>query len=310
MDYTRAMPSLESENTPESAPEPRVAKPASPPGAVRRWSGQSASGQAWEVMQGDAKGVLSTLASNSFDCAVTSPPYFWQRDYGVDGQIGLEGSIAAYVDAITGTMREVRRVLGKKGLLFLNLGDTYYSKKGEPKGKDRKNWARRFGLRLVDTKALGLARKTALAIPWRVAVAMVDDGWTLRSPIIWQRSHVQPEPTARDRPWRSHEMVFMFSRSPVYYFNREALCGEEDIWTLHSQSRHTKKTQSAYFPEELVTRCLNVGCPPGGKVIDPFAGTGTVLRAGLATGRSATGIDLSPQLCEQMASELSSRLGV
>ncbi|MFA5061688.1 MAG: site-specific DNA-methyltransferase [Patescibacteria group bacterium] len=248
---------------------------------------------------------MATIPEKSFNCVVTSPPYYWQRDYNVPGQLGLEPTPDAYVAAIADAMDEVRRLLRKDGLLFLNLGDTYYSKKGKPKGRDKKNWARRFGrLRAVDTSGLGLPRKTAIGIPWQVALCMISRGWTLRSPIIWKREHAQPEPTARDRPWRSYEMMFMFSRNPVYYFSRAALQGEEDIWTVHSQSKHTDKLRSAYFPEQLVRRCLEIGCPPHGEVLDPFAGSGTVLRAAVAAGRPATGIDLSDSYCKFMAGDL------
>jgi DNA modification methylase len=249
---------------------------------------------------------MNTLEKESFGCIVTSPPYYWQRDYEVEGQIGLEWQVEGYVEAIATTMDAAARLLAKDGLLFLNLGDTYYSKKGKPKGSDKKNWARRFGLRAVDTSGLGLPRKTAIGMPWRIALRMVDRGWTLRAPIVWRREHVQPEPTARDRPWRSYEMVFMFSRRPVYHFDRRSLDDEEDVWTIHSQSKVTNKLRSAYFPESLVGRCLKVGCKAGAAVLDPFAGSGTVLYAALAAGHPAVGIDLSGKACQYMVSELGS----
>jgi DNA modification methylase len=238
-----------------------------------------------------------------YHCAITSPPYFWQRDYGVDGQIGKEATIDEYVIAIANAMDGVKRVLRHDGLLFLNLGDTYYSAKGQPKGIDRKNGARRFGLRAVDASGLGLPRKSIIGIPWRVAIEMIKRNWTLRSPIIWQREGSIPEPTAKDRPWRTYEMIFMFSKTPHYHFERDALEGEEDIWTISARPKNAKGVHSAAFPEELVERCLRVGCPEGGEVLDPFAGSGTVLRVALRTGRPAVGIDLSKRFCEHMAHE-------
>ena len=270
------------------------------------WSGK-ANGTSWAVHQGDARKVMATLPSESVHCIVTSPPYFWQRDYKVDGQVGLEKSIDQYVTTIADYMDGAQRLLRKDGLLFLNLGDTYYSKKGKPKGKDRKNWARRFGLRAVDTSGLGVPRKTTIGIPWRVAIEMITRGWTLRSPIIWKREAPQPEPTAVDRPWRTYEMMFMFSRRPTYYFDRDALQGEEDIWTIPSQSKSTDRTLSAYFPEALVRRCLDVGCPPKGVVLDPFAGSGTVLRAALSGRRPTIGIDLNPESVSHMVKDLIQR---
>src|SRR5207244_13554109 len=126
-----------------------------------------------------------------------------------EGQLGNEPKIDAYVSNLADAMDGVKRVLRSDGLLFLNLGDTYYSAKGQPTGVDRKNGARRFGLRAVDASALGVPRKTIIGIPWRVALEMITRGWTLRSPIVWQRNGSIPEPTARDRPWRTYEMVFI-----------------------------------------------------------------------------------------------------
>jgi DNA modification methylase len=245
--------------------------------------GLSKKNNTWRMYKGDVRQILPMMPTGYFNCVVTSPPYFWQRDYDEADQIGLEETIKGYVDVLTGVMAEVYRVLAKDGLLFLNLGDTYYSRKGEPKGNDRKNWARRFGVRAVDKKGLGVPRKTTIGIPWRVALEMINWGWTLRSPIVWKRKASQPEPTAKDRPWRTYEMIFMFSKTPTYYFERAFLEGQEDVWTIHSQSRQTNKALTAFFPDALVKRCVNVGCVPGGRVLDPFAGTGTTLRAALAS---------------------------
>ena len=199
---------------------------------LNEWAGQTTAGVRWQVMRGDTKHVLETLEENRFDCVITSPPYYWQRDYRVEHQIGLEPTILDYVTAIADSMDQVRRVLRSKGLLFLNMSDTYYSAKGKPKGTDRKNPARRFGLRAVDASGLGVPRKTLIGIPWRVSLAMIERGWVLRSPIIWQKEKFMPEPTAKDRPWRTYETIFMFSKSQRYNFFRPELNDEEDIWTI------------------------------------------------------------------------------
>ncbi|HQU45827.1 MAG TPA: site-specific DNA-methyltransferase [Pirellulales bacterium] len=257
--------------------------------------------------RGDARRVLATLQEGRFHCVITSPPYFWQRDYDVEGQIGKEPQVEDYVESIADVMDGVKRVLRRDGLLFLNLGDTYYSAKGEPKGIDRKNAARRFGLRAVDASGLAMPRKTAIGIPWRVALKMIERNWTLRSPIVWQREGSLPEPTAKDRPHRTYEMLFMFSQSPRYYFSRDALGkGVEDIWKISSRPKSTNGVHSAAFPEALVEKCLRVGCPEGGHVLDPFAGSGTVLRVALRSHRLAVGIDLNETFCEYMARELGS----
>ena len=116
---------------------------------LHEWRGHSPKGISWEVHCGDVKAVLSTFKNDRFSCVVTSPPYYWQRDYGVDGQLGLEATIEGYVTAVADTMDQVRRVLADAGCLFLNLGDTYYSGNGQPSGKDPKNKARRLFIRRV-----------------------------------------------------------------------------------------------------------------------------------------------------------------
>lgn len=196
----------------------------------QRWDGAG-----WSILAGDARALAATLAPASVDCIVTSPPYYWQRDYEVAGQIGHEATIDEYVSRLVGVFSALRPALAEDGTVFLNLGDTYYSAKGKPHGKDVKHRERRIGrrmLRAVDGPGLGLPRKSLIGIPWRVALAMQADGWTLRSDVIWNRPGSMPEPTAHDRPWNSHEHVFIFSRSPRYHFDRAGLDGDESIWTI------------------------------------------------------------------------------
>ncbi len=262
------------------------------------FSGTYPPSSTWELHQGDALEALQAMPDGIINCAVTSPPYYWQRDYGVDGQIGHEPTITGYVDALVQCFRELRRVLRNDGTFFLNLGDTYYSAKGRPHGSDDKNrgrqWARKT-LRAVDGPGLGLPRKSLIGIPWRVALAMQDDGWILRSDVVWQRPGSLPEPTAHDRPWQTHEYVFIFSKQPRYWFDREGLGEEEDIW--HIAARSEPSGHFAPFPTALVERCVSCGCPPGGAVLDPFVGSGTTMAVALRMGRNAVGIELHPEYC-------------
>ena len=151
-----------------------------------------------------------------------------------------------------------------------------------------------------------MPKKTLLGMPWRVALAMIDRGWILRSAVIWRRTYATPEPTAKDRPWRTHEQVFIFAKSRRYNFDRAPLrgAGEEDVWCIPSHSlagRH----HPAVFPAELVERCLDVAAvKPGKVVLDPFAGSGTVLKVATARGVAADGIDLSRRFCRLMSAEL------
>lgn len=263
----------------------------------------------WSVYQGDALTVLKKLPTAHYNCVVTSPPYYWLRDYGMHGQIGHEESVSDYVHAIASVMDEVYRVLRKDGVLFLNIGDTYYSGKGKSHGVDRKSAKRRFGLRAVDKSGglgIGLRPKSIIGIPWRVAVEMCQRKWVLRSAIIWHRKHALTE-AVKDRPRRSYENIFMFSKNRNYFFNRAALRDvvvEEDVWSISARPKTTNGIDTAPYPDELVERCLALGCPENGNVLDPFAGSGTTLRVAVTTGRSATGIDLNLKFCEYMRDSL------
>ncbi len=276
----------------------------------QEWHGTTFSGQQWSVYQGDAASTLAELSDGSIHCAVTSPPYFWLRDYGVSGQIGLEDTVAGYVESICTVMDEVKRVLRPDGLLFLNLGDTYYSGKGASHGTDRKSNKRRFGLRAVDKSGgLGISaqRKSSIGMPWRVAIEMSTRGWVLRSPIIWHRKNCLPEHVA-DRPSRSYEHLFMFAKGRRYYFNKKPLIEqkvEEDMWTIAAKPKSANGLDTAPYPDELVQRCLQIGCAPGGVVLDPFLGSGTTARVALAMGHPAIGIDLSRDFCLYSVNEIS-----
>ena len=142
-----------------------------------KWKGESPQGSSWAIYHGSALEVLRTMPKKTVNCVVTSPPYFWLRDYGVDGQIGMEDSISDYIDTLTAIMNEVRRVLRDDGVAFFNIGDTFYSGKGMSHGQDEKSKKRRFGLRAVDKSGgmgIGLQRKSLIGIPWRLATSTVS----------------------------------------------------------------------------------------------------------------------------------------
>jgi DNA modification methylase len=273
------------------------------------WTGTSFTDAKWAVHQGDALQVMKRLPAGHFNCVVTSPPYYWLRDYGVEGQIGHEASVFEYVEAVANVMDEVYRSLTDDGLVFLNLGDTYYSGKGKSHGTDPKSSKRRFGLRAVDKSGglgIGIKPKSTIGIPWRVALEMAKRKWVLRSAIIWHRKHALTE-AVLDRPRRSYENIFMFAKSRAYFFNRQALRDvvvEEDVWTVVARPKATNGIDTAPFPDELVERCLEMGCPQKGNVLDPFAGSGTTVRVAVKSGRSAVGIDLNRDFCRYMVEEL------
>ena len=269
---------------------------------ILEWRG-TVGAREWRLFNGPAKETLHLLPRDSIDCVVTSPPYLWLRDYKVPGQLGLEDSVDGYVAALDEVMSEVLRVLEPSGVLFLNLGDTYYSGKGESQGVDRKSSKRRFGLRAVDRSGglgIGLQRKSIIGVPWRVAIKLRIHNWILRAPIIWHRRNSLPEPV-KDRPSRGFEHIFMFVKSRYYFFNRDGLPqggDTEDVWSIPVRAGSNGAPDTAPFPEELVDRCLLVGCPPGGTALDPFCGSGTNLRVALRSNRSATGVELNATFCE------------
>jgi DNA modification methylase len=172
---------------------------------------------------GKALNVLRDMPDESVDCIVTSPPYYQLRDYGVEGQQGQESTPAEYVAGMVAVFREARRVLASDGTCWLNLGDTYYSGRGASTGVDEKNPARRFGVRAVDKGGATWAKpKDLLMIPAEVAIALRNDGWYLRSDIIWAKPSPMPE-NVKDRPTASHEHVFLFSKSRRYHYDADAI---------------------------------------------------------------------------------------
>lgn len=263
----------------------------------------------WALVCGDAEARLKDLPDNCVDCAVSSPPYYWQRDYHVAGQSGHEDSIDDYVLNLMQAFREVRRVLKPKGLLFLNLGDTYYSGKGRSQGKDSKQRWRsvsRAKYRAVDRPGLGLPKKSLIGIPWRVALALQADGWIIRSAVRWHKPKSLAEPNAVDRPWGSSETIFIMAKSRRYYFKRRGLKGEEDVWTIMTRSSKRKYRHAAPFPEQLVERCLACGCRPRGVVLDPYVGSGTTAKVALDRGCAAIGIDLNAKYLRMAAERIRS----
>lgn len=270
------------------------------------------------LIQGDARHL--PLADNSVDCVVTSPPYFGLRDYGVPGQIGLEATPDAYIAEIVQVFREVRRVLKDDGTLWLNLGDSYAGGKVGRSDTGEADLARRAaayrtggGASTGPREAIqrrapdGYEAKDLLMIPARVAIALQADGWYLRCDVVWNKPNVQPE-SVTDRPTRSHEYVFLLSKSDRYYFDRDAI-KEPVSGTSHSRGSGvnpkalldafgTKQNESfsaavrglvefrnkrsvwtiptrpyteahfATMPEALVEPCVLAGCRPTGRRCD------------------------------------------
>jgi len=175
---------------------------------------------------GDTRTQLRTLADASVHTCVTSPPYYGLRDYGCEGQIGLERTPDEYVAALVDVFREVRRVLRDDGTLWLNLGDSYAGYHGNSRVADADAPSNKPGytenMRASTVGMGGLKQKDMIGIPWMVAFALRADGWYLRSDIIWSKPSCMPE-SVKDRPTRAHEYVFLLSKSPSYYYDADAV---------------------------------------------------------------------------------------
>lgn len=175
------------------------------------------------LLLGDCRDVLKTLADRSVQCVVTSPPYFGLRDYGVEGQIGLEPKPSAFVAEMVGVFREVWRVLRDDGTVWLNLGDSYANDAkwgGSSNSKNADNTNGGEGFR--QKRLTGMKSKDLMGIPWRVAFALQDDGWYLRRDIIWSKPNPMPE-SCTDRPSTAHEYVFLLTKRARYFYDAEAV---------------------------------------------------------------------------------------
>lgn len=293
---------------------------------------------AFTLHVGDALEQLRAMPADSVQCCVTSPPYYGLRDYGVKGQIGIETTRAEYVQRLVEVFAEVRRVLRGNGTCWVVLGDTYASGawgggRGANSTINGSNPTRAQAAQLkLKNRLDGLKPKDKLGIPWRAAFALQDEGWWLRSDIVWHKPNPMPE-SVRDRPTVAHEFVFLFSRSEEYFYNaeeaREASVSESpsgngfarperlscdgrgsknrwddvggsrnwrDVWTIPTQP--SKLEHFAAFPEDLARRCIFAGSRHGDTVLDPFAGTGTTGVVALREGRRFVGIELNPAYAE------------
>lgn len=311
-----------------------------------------------EIILGDALDALRAMPSDYAHACVTSPPYYGLRDYGVDGQIGLESTPQAFVARLVEVFREVRRVLRPDGTLWLNLGDTYATGAGAvgdcPGGGEQGARWRGDASRVRDSyrrdrepviprgpltqpnrmKLPGLKPKDLIGIPWRAAFALQDDGWWLRQDIVWSKPNPMPE-SVRDRCTKSHEYLFLLAKSECYAWdpaamqeraacpegsgntarNKHVLASESDdrfrtkanlhkvgprstrnrrsVWTV--STKPFRGAHFATFPPDLIEPCVLASVPPGGIVLDPFFGAGTVGVVAVKHGRGFVGVELNPE---------------
>lgn len=274
---------------------------------------------------------LATLPDDSVQCCVTSPPYWGLRDYGVDGQLGLEATPAEFVERMVAVFAEVRRVLRPDGVLWLNIGDSYAGAANGSQGTNGVMATRSVsieGRNQVMAKRGGVLKpKDLVGIPWRLAFALQADGWWLRSECIWHKPNPMPE-SITDRPTKSHEQVFLLTKAERYAYDADAVAesslraGDPNkgdrhvgdgyvsggwlaggvvpdrrnlrtVWTIATQPYGG--AHFATFPEALAERCILSGSAPGTTVLDPFTGSGTTGAVALAHGRSFIGCELNPE---------------
>ena len=305
------------------------------------------------VLVGDVRERLAGVEAGSVQTCVTSPPYWGLRDYGNDGQIGLESSPEEFVEALCLVFDEVWRVLAEDGTLWLNLGDSYAGTGKSGGGKQGEKWGI-YGADYEGPKGgkwfpppAGLKSKDLVGIPWRVAFALQARGWYLRSEIIWSKPNPMPE-SVTDRPTKSHEHIFLLSKSAKYHYDHEAI-KEPAIWADDSRNgtgRHTytgKRAENdgliqqsfvtvndtrnkrdvwtvptkgyagahfAVYPTALIEPCILAGSREGDTVLDPFSGSGTTGVVALRHGRNYLGCELNPEYADLSRKRISEDCGM
>lgn len=263
------------------------------------------------VYQGDALQVLQRLPACLARAAVTSPPYWGLRDYGAENQLGSEDDVADYVSRLVSILRQLRRVLTEDGTLWLNIGDCYTSGGRTWRAPDKKSPARAMDYRAPTPD--GLKPKDLVGVPWRVAMALQDDGWYLRSDIIWHKPNALPE-SVKDRPTRAHEYIFLLSKCEQYFYDYEAVQeraangrrrNRRSVWSVPTEAY--PDAHFATYPPALIVPCILAGSAPGDTIIDPFFGAGTTGLVAAEHGRRFVGIELVPEYVEMAQRRLAER---
>jgi DNA modification methylase len=306
-------------------------------GGVRVGDNEECDHKAARQARGDrAKGGLQggTATVDASDMAVLARDYCLNCGARrIDQQLGLEATPEEYVAGMVAVFREVRRVLRDDGTLWLNIGDSYAANRGyqvpDSKHIDVGN------SRGMKAECFGLKPKDLVGIPWMLAFALRADGWYLRSDIIWSKPNPMPE-SVTDRPTKAHEYLFLLSKRATYYYDAAAIAesaihvgrvveydgtqknsaaaatdimrtriakdtmvgdtrNKRTVWTIATEPY--PEAHFATFPTALVTPCVLAGCPEGGTVLEPFAGSGTTLAVAKQLGRKSIGIELNADYC-------------
>jgi DNA modification methylase len=285
---------------------------------------------------GDCRETMRKWASQGVKAqtCVTSPPYYGLRDYGHEGQIGLEETPEEYIKAMVEVFQCVWNVLEDDGTLWLNIGDSYAGNNSRASNNGRAGFGNPRE-KVVNRTGEGLKTKDLIGIPWMLAFALRAEGWYLRQDIIWHKPNPMPE-SVQDRCTKAHEYIFLLSKSAKYYYDCESIkersihAGEERSFNspkkamrnvdgkvstgnehpdaLPTEISELKNKRSvwtvnpkpysgshfAVFPTELIEPCILAGAPIGGIVLDPFMGSGTTAQVAQDLGRQYIGCELNP----------------
>jgi len=265
------------------------------------------------ILFGDCRETLSQIDEKVRMC-VTSPPYYGLRNYGDESnQIGQEDTPEEYIQNLVDIFRSVRNCLSDDGTLWVNIGDSYYNYrpgKGQAlvqqtvsnSKQDLPEKCARRGNKLE-----GLKEKDLIGIPWMLAFALRADGWYLRQDIIWHKSNPMPE-SVRDRCTKSHEYMFLLSKSQNYYFDvdviKEPTRRKRSVWNV--STKPYKGSHFAVFPPELITPCILASSEENDIILDPFIGSGTTAMVAKELGRYYIGCELH----EDYGNLIQERMGV
>ena len=269
------------------------------------------------IIVGDVRSTLGYLEDNTIQTCITSPPYWGLRDYGNPDQIGLEPTPEQYVETLVEIFDDVRRVLAKDGVLWLNLGDSYAGNNSRASNNGRAGYGNpREGI--YTRTGAGLKPKDLVGMPWRVALALQREGWYLRQDVIWHKTNPLPE-SVNDRCTRSHEYLFMLTKSARYRFNADAIRepsntkgyetrNKRDVWSI--PVKPFKGAHFAVMPEALVEPCVLAASRENDTILDPFAGAGTVGVVSKRYGRNFIGIEINEQYADIARNRINNTQGI
>jgi len=250
------------------------------------------------ILFGDCRRTLCAFLPKSARMCVTSPPYYGLRDYGgEDNQIGQEQTPEEYIQQLVEVFREVRNILTDDGTLWVNIGDSYYNYRPGKAYVKQTVASNRQDLPEYSPKRSnkldGYKEKDLIGIPWMLAFALRSDGWYLRQDIIWNKPNPMPE-SVRDRCTKSHEYIFLLSKSQNYYFDvdviKETTRRKRSVWNI--QTKPYRGSHFAVYPPELIEPCILAGSEVGDIVLDPFMGSGTTAAVAKSLGRDYIGCEL------------------